>query len=312
MRIPLTTRRLALAASTTCTAFALMAMSPVSQAQSAYGSPDQAVQALIDGVSKHDASAVKDVLGKESRKLVPLGGNARAREDLRLFLDAYREEHRVVPATDGASYLEVGKDNWRFPIPIVSRDAGKTWSFDPKTGENVIRARLMSRNQWSTINNVLDYVDAQQYYRETRVQAGLPPEYALKVFSSRGKRDGLYWPKRAGWPDSPLGRLSADMGRKVAAGKAFFGYYYGVLHEQGPNAPGGARNYLQDGHLTGGFGVIAWPAKYGETGVMTFIANQEGTVYQKDLGPDSAAKAAALKAFDPDSSWVAVKKHGAK
>ncbi|MFT4101482.1 MAG: DUF2950 domain-containing protein [Burkholderiaceae bacterium] len=285
----------------------LAGVAPVVRAQAGYPSPEAAAQALVDAIATSDEPAVRKVLGPDAKRLVPIGvDDASLRADTLRFLSAWSEAHRIVESGDGWAHLDVGRDHWRFPVPLARRAgaaADAAWAFDTKAGENVLRLRRIGRNELATMHNLLDYVDAQQYYREVRVKAGQTPEYAGKLYSTPGQRDGLYWDKRPGWPDSPLGPLTASMGEKVAEGEAFFGYRYKPLEAQGPHAKDGPKGYRVKGRLTEGFAMIAWPARYGETGVMTFIVNQDGRIYQRNLGPRTAAIAAAIRTFNPEGGW---------
>jgi len=183
------------------------------------------------------------------------------------------------------------------PVPIVKTAAG--WRFDTKSAPEEMRVRRIGRNELAAMQVALAYTDAQQEYRQTDRNDDGVLEYAARGLSTPGKRDGLYWASLPGEPESPIG---ADLA-EAKLGQPYHGYLYKILTAQGTHAPGGARSYMKNGRVTEGYALVAWPAKFGDTGVMTFIVNQDGIVYEKSLGPNTAATAGAMKAYDPDSSW---------
>jgi hypothetical protein len=278
--------------------------------QKHFETPDEAVQALIDALRKGDNKALGEVLGPSSGALLSSGDKVaddRARE---AFLREYDASHKL-EAGGGKIVLHVGADDFPFPIPVVPD--GASWRFDTAAGKEEILNRRIGRNERAAIQVCLAYVDAQrEYYARARKQ-GEVLEYAQRLASTPGKRDGLYWDVKAGEPMSPLGPLVA---KARAAGYrrsetqpgpvAFHGYYYRILTGQGPDAPGGATDYIAGGHMIGGFALVAFPAQYGVSGVMTFIVNHDGVVYQKDLGLATAARAQQMKLFNPDASWQKV------
>jgi hypothetical protein len=197
--------------------------------------------------------------------------------------------------------IEVGTTGWQGPIPIVKDAAG--WYYDVAAGATEIIAREIGSDELTVIQTLLAIVDAERdYVTLDPMKAGVPT-YARRLLSSPGKKDGLYWDARPGEPESPLGELVAKAQPGDRPGEGYFGYHFRMLYGQGANAPGGAYSYLVSGRMIGGFGVIAWPVTYGETGVMTFMVSQSGDVYETDLGPETAAKAAAITLFDPDKTW---------
>jgi Protein of unknown function (DUF2950) len=207
--------------------------------------------------------------------------------------------------------LIVGENNWPLPIPIVARNG--RWMFDTQAGADEIVDRRIGRNELAAIRTCLAFVDAQHDYFERMRQKTGTGVYADRLASTRGRQDGLYWPEESGVPESPLGPLvetaQAEGYPGVTAGGRripYQGYYFRILFAQGPNAPGGASDYRQAGRMTGGFALIAWPASYGASGIMTFLVNQDGTVFQKDLGHDTDRIAARIQRFDPDLSWALV------
>ncbi len=218
------------------------------------------------------------------------------------FLEAWAKSHRVVPAGPDKALLEVGTDGWTLPIPIVK--AGTGWRFDTKAGAEEMRVRRIGRNELAARQVVLAIYDAEREYAARDANGDGRLDYAPKLASARGKKDGLYWPTGPGEEPSPLGELVAEVQAKGGArGSGYHGYRYRILAAQGPHAPGGAFDYVVGGHMIGGFAVVAWPVKYGATGVMTFMVNHGGVVYEKDLGPETANRVRAMKRFDPDSSW---------
>ena len=273
-----------------------------------FASPEQAADALISAAQKGSKGDLLKILGPGGNKIVSSGdpvADAQAKEK---FAAAARESEKVEKQGEDRAILSVGKDNWPLPIPIVKR--GSRWMFDAKAGEQEILNRRIGANELDAIEVSRAYVDAQtDYATKDRNNDGFI-EYAQKFMSSPGKHDGLYWPSEAGEEQSPIGALMASA-RAEGYGKSkekpapYHGYYYRILKAQGENATGGALDYVVNGHMVGGFGLIAFPAQYSVSGVMTFIVNHEGVVYQKDLGPDTAAIAEKITRYDPDKSWKA-------
>ena len=219
-------------------------------------------------------------------------------EDRAGFLAAWSQGHRV--ESDGANARLVLSDGWTLPIPIVR--GGEGWAFDTRAGAEELRVRRVGRNELAVIEALHGYGDAQREYAEEDRDGDGVLEYARRFTSRPGQHDGLYWPTPDGEPMSPAGPLfdTADLT------DGYHGYRFRILEAQGPAASGGARPYLSGGHLANGFAIVAWPARHGETGVMTFVANHDGVVFQKNLGAGSAAIAGAMKRFDPDATWVAL------
>jgi hypothetical protein len=263
-------------------------------AQKAFPTPEAAAEALIDGIARHDPDAVTTVLGADYRRFFPMDDTSA--EDRTDFLAAWARNHRVVTTGDKAM-VEVGTHGWTMPIPLVKTGAG--WSFDPRAGAEEMRIRRIGRNELAAMQVMLAYMDAQREYAMRDWDGDGVKSYAAKGLSTPGKRDGLYWASLPGEPESPLGPAFAD----ARPGQPYHGYAFRILTAQGPSAPGGARSFIKNGRMTEGFALIAWPAKYDYTGVMTFIVNQDGVVYEKDLGPNTAAAVAGIKSFNPDSTW---------
>jgi hypothetical protein len=276
-----------------------------------YATPDEAIQALLDAAAHPGEGAIAKVLGPEAADLGsgdPVAdGNA-----LEDFLESAAEAVNIEQeaGVEDLAVVTMGADDWPFPIPLV-RDA-QGWYFDSATGKEEIYNRRIGRNELSTIETLRAYVQAQdEYAREDRNGDGVM-EYARRLMSTPGTRDGLYWSSAEGEPESPMGHLVAEAvaeGYKTGQGggaRPYHGYLYRALTAQGHNAPDGTKDYLADGHLTGGFAALAYPAEYGNSGVLSFLVNQSGIVYENDLGPETAAAAAAITAYDPGEGWTAV------
>ena len=256
------------------------------------------MEAFGTAVIDSDEVALRAMFGANFRQLIPPVGAERRYE----FIEAWAKSHKIEPDGDGRARIAAGQMGWTLPIPLEKTASG--WRFDMKAGMDEIAIREIGRNELSAIQVAKAYADAQrEYFARDRNGDGVP-EYAQKIASSAGKMDGLYWPSKANEEPSPLGRLLADAaaekGRKPGS---YHGYSYRILTAQGPDAAGGARNYIVDGRMTGGFGLVAWPTSYGRSGVMSFMINQDGQVYEKNLGPDTATQAARVKAFNPDATW---------
>jgi len=274
--------------------------------QKSFPTPEEGVQALVEAAQRHDTTALLAILGPEAKSLVSTSDPVSDRETRERFVKSYEEGHTLVPSGDTKVVLQIGKDEWPFPIPLIKDSAG--WRFDTQEGKAEIRKRLIGRNELDVIQVCLAYVDAQrEYYMRNPLHTALL-QYATKFISTKGKRDGLYWETTADEPPSPLGPLVAQArreGYKGTAGKPvpYHGYYYKMLTGQGPDAPDGAYDYVVRGKMIGGFSLVAYPAQYGVSGIMTFIVNHDGVVYEKDLGPNTAATAQSMTKFSPDKTW---------
>lgn len=265
--------------------------------QASYPSADAAASAFVQAVRDHDQAALAKVLGSNWKDYIPTEGIDQ--DDVDLFLKRYDESHRIDTA-DGKAHLDVGKENWVLPMPLVQGSGG--WHFDLAAAQQEIRTRHIGQNELAVEQALLAYYDAQRDYASQDRDGDKVLQYAQRLLSTSGKHDGLYWPVTGDEPPSPLGPKFAD----VVPGQGYYGYHYRILTAQGPSAPGGAYNYLVGKRMTNGFALVAWPAKYGETGVMSFMVSHDGQVFEKDLGKNGAATAQSLKAFDPDSSWKEV------
>jgi hypothetical protein len=277
--------------------------------QKTFATPEEAVKELIAAVRSAEAKALLAVLGPDAKGIVQSGDAAADKLGRERFVKAYEEANKLEKPGDAMATLSVGKDGWPFPIPIVKDASG--WRFDTRAGREEILKRRIGRNELSTNQAMQAYVDAQREYYLRNPDGDKLLHYARKIISDRGKRDGLYYPTKSGEPPSPLGPLFAgakaagyDKG-KDAAGKPvpYHGYHYRILRAQGPDAPGGAYDYVAQSRLIGGHALVAWPASYGNSGVMTFIVNHDGVVYEKDLGPETAAAVQKMTRFNPDKSW---------
>jgi hypothetical protein len=289
-------------AGTLLAAAPLLLATPAAHAQAVYATQDEAVKAFVDALSSNDHEALKHVLGNDFTRFIPT--ESVGEDDIYEFLGAWSQGHEIVndpTPRDGhrTAHLAVGASGWTLPIPLVQVAHG--WRFDPRSASDEILTRRIGRNERAAIQTSLAMVDAQNDYRT------LTRHYAQRFVSTPGQRDGLYWVTAPGEADSPLGPLAAAMPRgTVVARDGYYGYHFKILTAQGAHAKGGPQNFVQDGVLTKGFGVVAWPAEYGNTGVMSFIVNQDGQVYEKNLGPRTASAAAELRSFDPDPSWQPV------
>ena len=290
---------------------AVPAKSAASPKPANFETPEAGAEALAAAVRAHDPEALVKVVGPDSKSWLFSGDNVSDRADWKQFLELYDAKHVIEKISDDRVGLSVGPDAWPFPAPLVKTPAG--WHFDADAGREEVLNRRVGRNELDTIQTLLAIVDAQRDYARVDYDKDGFPTYAQRFRSSPGKKDGLYWPTAPGEPQSPLGDLVA---RATAEGYAhaseaqvketptpYHGYLFRMLTAQGPAAKGGAFNYMVHGKLFGGFGVIAWPAKYANSGVMTFIVNYDGVVYQRDLGDDTAARADKIKSYNPDKSW---------
>jgi hypothetical protein len=269
---------------------------------------DDAVTALIAALRGNDTHALHTMLGLGSDKLVNSGDHVADDQARRKFLASYDERHQLVADGVNRMVLHVGPNDWPLPLPVVEADG--RWHFDSQLGAQEMVDRRIGENEIAAIRTALAYVDAQKLYFSMASDAGAA-EYAQRLISMPGQHDGLYWPAEDG--DSPLAPLIAqaqDAGEpgEIVSGKQvpYQGYFYRILKDQGANAPGGAMDYISNGHMTKGFALVAWPARFGASGIMTFIVDQDGVVFQKDLGEQTDAIASKMKLFDPDLSWARV------
>ena len=278
--------------------------------QRTFPSADEASAALVEAMRSDNARTVYAVLGRGSGKLIYTGDKVADRRTREMFVAAWEKSHKFDSANPARLTLLIGENDYPFPFPLVQ--AASSWKFDATAGAEEIVNRRIGRNELAAIQVCLAYVDAQREFAlKDRDGDGLL-DYAQKLVSSPGLHDGLYWPVKEGEPPSPFGPLAVQ-----AAGKgygkgadgepaAYHGYHYRILTAQGPDAPGGAYSYMAKGQMIGGFALVAWPARWGASGVMSFICNQDGVVYQKNLGRDSATVTKGMTRYNPDASWAKV------
>lgn len=268
-------------------------------AQQAFPTAEVAADAFVDAVASNDDEALRRILGNDWRSFFPKGGIGNS--EIASFLAKWAESHKIVADTAHTAHLAVGSQAWTLPIPIVEKNGA--WRFDLHAGADEIKTRRIGSNELATMQAALAYYDAQKEYARVDHNGDGVLEYAQKLISTPGKQDGLYWAALEGEDESPLGPLFGDGG---PSGRGYHGYYYRILTAQGGAAPGGAYDYRIKNRLTGGFALVAWPVKYGDSGVMSFIVSHDGVLYEKNLGPKTDAAARAMKQFNPDSSWQMV------
>ena len=288
------------------TAALLCAAGCAASKQKQFSSPQAAAQSLADALRSKDSGRLKQVLGPAGNDILSSGDPVADRADAARFLSLYDARHRIQPEQNGVNTLLVGDDEWPFPVPIRKSDRG--YVFDTASGREEILNRRVGRNELSAEQVCLAIADAQREYVRRRPMGGDLPEYARKVASDPGTRNGLYWPTAEGEEPSPLGPLvaSATAEGYASSPRPYHGYHYRLLTAQGPHAEGGATDYLVNGRLLGGFAVIAYPAQYGNSGIMTFMTNHDGIVYQRDLGPDTEKVAKRIVEFDPGPEWTRI------
>jgi hypothetical protein len=283
---------------------------PRSVKQESFATPDDALKAVVVDLKADNLADLVKIFGPSIEPILNSGDPVADQNARQRFVAAAEENHRFDGSGDTLTVV-IGKDDWPFPIPLKKAD--ERWRFDTAAGREEILNRRIGENELSTIQTMLAYVDAQGDYAELQRQRSGIPEYAPRILSSPGKMDGLYWRAEEGQPKSPLGPLVAAArvagyrrSAKAEEPTPYHGYFYKVLTVQGPNAPGGAADYIVNGRMIGGFGLVAWPARHGDSGVMTFIVNHDGVVYQKNLGSETGKLAPAINRFDPDPSWQKV------
>jgi len=276
--------------------------------QKIFNSATGAADAFAAAVQNHDETAMLAILGPSDRELISSGDPVADKNKQDTFAAKYSAAHQLAAAGDGRTFLYIGPENWPTPIPL--RQNGSHWYFDTDYGKQEILYRRIGANELDVIKVCAAIADAQRDYYAGLHDGASEHQYAQKFRSTAGTQDGLYWEVKAGaQPESPLGPLVGEAAiegyQHHANGQPhpFHGYIYRLLTRQGANAPGGARNYIVDGKMTGGFALVAYPASYRDSGVMTFIVDQDGQLYQKDLGPNTNQIASAMVAYDPDATW---------
>jgi DUF2950 family protein len=283
-----------------------------SQAQSSsrpklktFSSPQEAADALYSAARNHDEDGLLVILGPDSKDVIVWTDDPADRKaDADLFAEKYGQMHRLVREPDNETTLYVGAENWPLPIPLVEKDGA--WYFDSGMGKREILYRRIGENELETIDVLRAMVDAENEYYSEVVDASGEHEYARKFNSEQGQRNGLYWPGSKEPDESPIGPYLAQASYNRSDRKPLRGYYFRILTEQGKQAPGGPRKYIVNGKMTGGFAFVAFPAEYRASGVKTFIVNQGGVVYEKDLGPMTEQLAKSMAMYNPDSTWTKV------
>jgi hypothetical protein len=281
---------------------------PFAVAQETYKTPEDAAAALLAAAKSGDKRDALKVFGPHGEGIISSGDPVNDANQRNKFVEAYDAKHQIETKDDNNATLIIGKKDWPFPVPLVKEDNG--WRFDTEAGLQEILFRRIGHNELDTLQSLLAYVDAQNDYAQITSASTGAATYAQRIISAPGKKDGLYWPTQSGEASSPLGDLMASatlQGYKVGGGRApYHGYYYKILTRQGPAAYGGAYDYVVRGNMIGGFALVAYPAAYRNSGVMTFLVNQDGTVFQKDLGLHTVKIAEEMTSFNPDSTWKKV------
>jgi hypothetical protein len=275
----------------------------------AFATAEDAVSALAAATMTNDKDALHALFGRAGADLEN-PDRVQSTNELKAFTTAFNQAHRLTPQSDSQYVLEVGADSWPFPVPVVKK--GSQWFFDTEAGKEELLRRRIGKNELSTLDVVRAYVDAQREYASRDRDGDQVLEYAQKLASTPGQTDGLYWPAELNGETSPFGPLVAqaqsqgyfNSSRSSDDGaRPLHGYLFRILIRQGSHAPGGKYDYIINGNMIGGFALVAWPAEYGDSGIMTFIVNQQGRVYQKDLGESTATIVRRMRAYDPDPSW---------
>jgi len=280
---------------------------PAEEKHRSFESPEVAVEALVGAAEAADVGSLEEIFGPGGESLVQWGDPVAQRQDRERFLEMYREKHALVDGEDGQKLLVVGADDWPLPAPLVEQDG--RWSFDGDAGADELVYRRVGRNELGAIAVLRGYVDAQYEYASKRRDGNRAGLFAAHLISDPGRQNGLYWPTQGNEPRSPAGPFVAAAAgegyRRAARGEPtpYHGYFYRILYAQGDDAAGGAKEYFLDGRMVGGFALLAWPSAYAVSGVKTFMVNQDGVVYEKDLGPDTATAVDEIKQFDPDDTW---------
>lgn len=277
------------------------------QAAQQFDSADAAIEALVSAARAGDKEKLLEILGPEGQDVISSGDDVADKNARESFMEAYDKGHELETEGDDFVVLLLGDDDWPFPIPVVKTEDGK-WEFDTEGGLEEILIRRIGRNELSAIEAARGYIKAQEDYLALNPDGGKPPAYAQRIMSTPGKKDGLYWPTQESERESPLSKKFAEI---IAEGYKpdginpipYHGYYFRILKAQGKGAEGGARDYVEDGRMTGGYALIAFPAEYNNSGIMTFIVNQDSPVLEKDLGEDTVETASKIDTFAPDDTW---------
>lgn len=273
------------------------------QSQKTFASPDAAGAALFEAGKAGDQSALMNIFGADGKDILFSGDETRDKFIREKFVAAYNQMHRWAKNKNGQEILYIGADNLAFPVPLEKNASGQ-WSFNTAAGKDEILARRIGNGELTAIGVLSEVATAEQeYFQQNR-------QYAVKFISDQGQRNGLFWPVSEGEKQSPLGQLAdvaKDLGYTASdKPQPFIGYFYKIITKQGDSAKGGAEDYMSDGKLTKGFAVIAWPAKYKDSGIMTFVVGKDGIIYQKDLGEKTEELAPAIADYGPDNTWAVV------
>jgi hypothetical protein len=278
--------------------------------QKTYSSPEEASAALHEAVRSADQEALRLVFGPAANEMTSSGDEDEDRRSQQQFVEKYQEMHRLGKEPDGTITIYIGAENWPMPVPLVSKQ--NRWYFDCDNGKREILFRRIGRNEMQAMDVCRALVEAQKEYSAEPRGGDSVKQYAARFVSDEGKQNGLYWKSDGGKPESPIGPIITYAATEdyqkasITQPKAFHGYYFRLLNRQGKNAPGGAKSYFVNGKMTRGFAFVAYPAEYGTSGVMTFVVNQDGMMYQKDLGPKSSNQARTLSSYNPDTTWKRV------
>jgi hypothetical protein len=284
---------------------------PAANGPQTFASPENAGQAIYTSAKNGDSNGLSAIFGPDAKELILSGDPVQDKAGLDLFASRYDEMHRWGKLANGGMVLDVGAENYPFPFALLKNASGQ-WYFDSNSAKQEILARRIGGNELSTVDALNAIADAQAEYFSQTHDGGKVRQYAQKFISDEGKRNGLYWkPADENQPESPLGPLAAYASAEGYAGSTqgpqpFHGYLYRILTKQGEKAHGGARDYIVNGAMTGGFAILAYPAEYGNSGVMSFLISQDGVVLEKNLGENTADSAKAIAGFDPDDSWKPV------
>ncbi len=277
--------------------------------QKTFSACEEASAALFDAVLQDDQTALLEILGPAAIEIISCGDDAEDRSSRHQFVEKYKEMHRLVRESDGTTTLYVGAENWPTPIPLAQK--GNRWYFDTVASRKEILFRRIGQNELETVAVCRELVVAQNEYHSEPRDGDPVRQYAPRFRSDDGKHNGLYWKISDGESESPVGPLltlasGEDYAKETTQPRPFNGYYYRILTSQGRHAPGGEKKYLVQGKMTGGFAFVAYPAQYRSSGVMTFIVNQDGIVYQKDLGPRTTVRVKTMTQYAPDATWKKV------
>ena len=273
-----------------------------------FATPDEAVHALVDAAKASNLDALLGLFGPEGQELISSSDSTTAKQNRDVFVVAMAEGWKLVDQDATHKELVLGHEEWPFPVPLAK--SAKGWMFDTAAGKQEVLNRRIGKNELAAIRISQAYVAAQQQYAGKGHDGKPAGIYARRIASQPGKQDGLFWVTKQGEPLSPLGPLVAaaaaagrPLGPDAKGPVPFYGYYFRVLEQQGASAPGGSKNYLVNGEMSGGFSLLAWPSQYGATGIMTFIVGPDGSIREKNLGPQTATAVAKITSFDPDKTW---------